>query len=260
MEDETLGYVPDADPGTSEYTDLAGEEILETEISGEGGLSGEEAETVSEVEESMPDPLEGETLSEESVVVVPPSSLDVENLTIHVSEGVLIEGLLPQAEEEEVLPVAYAGGSALSLVIPDNRVVFTLGSKQLVFPSGYVDDLVLVDGYLLNMGSPVTISVNLSETASVSNYIISQVTFPTYGSSDYITYVTSYGSPYRIVDRYRNTSGTISSYTRTSSAAMMSQEIVQPAWYGFSGGRMYGYMFALVLIFILIWGRMRWKR
>lgn len=259
MEEETLGYVPETDSASLEDDEPVTEDASEAEASGEEDLPGEEEETLSEVEESALDLLEGETLSEEPVVVVSPASLDVENLTIHVSDGVVIEGLLPQ-EEEEVLPVAYAGGSALSLVIPDNRVVFTLGSKQLVFPSGYVDDLVVVDGYLLNMGSSVTISVNLSETASVSNYIISQVTFPTYGSSDYITYVTSYGSPYRIVDRYRNTSGSISSYTRTSSAAMTSQEIVQPAWYGFSGGRMYGYIFAIFLIFILIWGRMRWKR
>lgn len=246
-------------------TDLeAGEQISETEESSE--LEESTEESVSDgIEETSPvDSLESETDPSQELPMASlalPDVLQVENLTVQVMDGATVDGLFPEEEETEVfvdVPSVYAFGNALSLVIPANHVVYEMAGKQLVFPSDYVDDLLLVDGYLVNMGAPVTISVNLSDSASVSNYIISQVTFPTYGSSDYISYVTSYGSPYRIVDRYRNYNGNIVSSTRSNSSAMM-QEIVQPHWYGFSGGRMYGYLFAVAVIFLLIWGRLRWK-
>lgn len=248
MEDDVLETVLESE--TSEETLSVEEEVSENEL-----VSEEETEAL----ETSPDVLETSAPSAEVPPFVSLSSLDVDSLTINVSEGVSITGLFPE-EEEEFFPVVYASSNALALTVPDNHVVFEMAGQQLVFPSSYVDDLVLIDGYLVNFGSPVTIAVNLQGTASVSNYIISQVTFPTYGSADYITYVTSYGSPYRIVDRYRNTSGSISSYTRTTSAAMTTQAISQPSWYGFSGGRMYSYIFAVALIFLLLWGRFRWKR
>lgn len=285
MEEETLGI----DEGNFLETELTGESIEESaepstaegsreeraEESAEPFLAEESTEVLADLEEGEgslnesesleAETLEGESLSEAEtsapVSVVLPNVLEVDSLAIQVSEGVFIEGLFPEGEDEEIyVPAAYASGNALSLAIPDNHVVYETAGKQLVFPSSYVDDLLLVDGYLVNMGAPVTISVNLSDSAGVSNYIISQVTFPTYGSSDYIFYVTSYGAPYRIVDRYRNSNGNLSSYTRTTSAAMTAQEITQPAWYGFFGGRMYWYIFAVALIFVLIWGRMRWTR
>lgn len=256
--------------------------VMEPEIPAEETLPAEELPAEQEsvlasetLSGSDSETLEGESVPQtsapvlETVVVHEVTSVDLENLTINISEGITITGLPTEPETEEgveyladavadALDVYAVSGSPLRLVVPDNRVLYYLGETQLVFPSSYVDDLSLIDGYLVNFASPVTISADLSGTASVTNYLVSQITFPTYGSSDYITYISSYGSPYRIVDRYRDGS-TIRSYTRTSSQAMTSQDITQPPWYSIYGGRMYGYLFALIIIILLLWGRLRWK-
>lgn len=256
------------------------EGVTKSEAFAEGSDAGEEEslpDAVSETEietDSEGNLLESLSSSEssaapETVIVHEITSIDLEHLTINVSEGITIAGLPTEPETEEgveyladdvvfALDVYAAGGNPLSLLIPDNRVLYYLGETQLVFPSSYADELSLVDGFLVNFASAVTISVDLSDTASVNNYLVSQVTFPTYGSSDYITYISSYGSPYRIVDRYRDGS-TIRSYTRTSSQVMTAQDITQPPWYAFYGDRMYGYLFAIVVILLLLWGRLRWK-
>ena len=190
-------------------------------------------------------------------VELPDDYLDVQTF----QEGVetILTALEPTEEIGDYVGEMYAvSADPLSLMLPDNYNVFYLGNKQLAFPADSADDLLLVDGYLVNVGSALTINVDLSDSASVSGYVISQVTFPTFNSSDYFTYITNYGEPYRIVDRYYENSY-LRSYTRTSSAAITAETISKPDWSGFSGDRMYGFIFAIVLIVILIWGRLRWK-
>lgn len=224
--DVAMDPVPDSIPDYSDYTE---------EVS---------LETTSDPDSSDP-------------VILPDDYLDVQTF----QEGVetILTALEPTEEEGDYVGEVYAvSPDPLSLVLPDNYNVFYLGDRQLAFPSDTADDLLLVDGYLVNLGSALTINVDLSDSASVSNYVISQVTFPTFNSSDYFTYITNYGEPYRIVDRYYDSSY-LRSYTRTSSAAITAETITRPDWAGFSGDRMYGFIFAIALIILLIWGRLRWK-
>lgn len=190
-------------------------------------------------------------------VILPDDYLDV--VTFQEGVATILNALEPTEEVGDYVGEAYAlPADPLDLVLPDNYNVFYLGDKQLAFPSDASDDLLLVDGYLVNLGNALTINVDLSDSASVSGYVISQVTFPTFNSSDYFTYVTNYGEPYRIVDRYYENSY-LRSYTRTSSAAMTSETISRPDWAGFSGDRMYGYIFCIVMIVLLLWRSLRWK-
>lgn len=190
-------------------------------------------------------------------VELPNDYLDVQTF----QEGVetILTALEPTEEVGDYVGEVYAlPADPLSLKLPDNYNVYYLGDKQLAFPADSADDLLLVDGYLVNVGSALTINVDLSDSASVSGYVISQVTFPTFNSSDYFTYITNYGEPYRIVDRYYENSY-LRSYTRTSSAAFTAETISKPDWSGFSGDRMYGYIFGIVLIILLLWRSLRWK-
>lgn len=190
-------------------------------------------------------------------VTLPDDYLDVQTF----QEGVetILTALEPTEDEGDYVGEMYAvSANPLFLDIPDNYNVFYLGDRQLVFPNDSADDLLLVDGYLVNLGGALTINVDLEDSANVSGYVISQVTFPTFNSSDYFTYITNYGEPYRIVDRYYENSY-LRSYTRTSSAAITAETISRPDWSGFSGDRMYGYIFGIVLIILLLWRSLRWK-
>lgn len=228
-----------------------------------------ENETTAEMEsesnsvlDNTADPTEAPVESTEDIVGSDPVELPDDYLDVQTfQEGVetILTALEPTEEVGDYVGEMYAlPADPLSLMLPDNYNVFYLGDKQLAFPSDTADDLLLVDGYLVNVGSSITINVDLSDSASVSNYVISQVTFPTFNSSDYFTYVSSYGEPYRIVDRYYENSY-LRSYTRTSSAAITAETISRPDWAGFSGDRMYGFIFAIAVIILILWGRLRWK-
>ena len=208
------------------------------------------------LQETLPDP-DPETVVHQDVnVSFPDDYLDVDTF----NEGIdaIMAALEPEEEYVEYNAAAYASRNPLSLVVPDNYNVYYLGDRQMVFPSSYTDDLLIQDGYLINFGSAVTINVDLEDSANLNNYVISQVTIPTFNSSDYFTYITNYGQPYRIVDRYYD-NNSLRSYTRTSSAAITAEVISKPDWAGFSGDRMYGYIFGIVVIILLLWGRLRWK-
>lgn len=190
-------------------------------------------------------------------VTLPDDYLDVQTY----QEGVdtILAALEDEEETGEYVGEAYAlSADPLSLTIPDNYNVFYLGDRQLSFPNDTADDLLLIDGYLVNLGSALTVNVDLSDSTSVNGYVISQVTFPTFQSTDYFSYISNYGEPYRIVDRYYD-SGYLRSYTRSSSSAMTAEVITQPDWSGFNGDRMYGYIFGIVVIVLILWRGLRWK-
>lgn len=221
-------------------------------------MESESTDILGDIPDSQEDPVEStEDIMGTDPVVLPDDYLDVQTF----QEGVetILTALEPTEEIGDYVGEMFAAiADPLSLILPDNYNVFYLGDKQLAFPSDTADDLLLVDGYLVNVGNAITINVDLSDSSSVSNYVISQVTFPTFNSSDYFTYVSNYGEPYRIVDRYYENSY-LRSYTRTSSAAITAETISRPDWAGFSGDRMYGFIFAIVVIILLLWGRLRWK-
>lgn len=161
-------------------------------------------------------------------------------------------------EEEESI-VLYAADGDSGYVFPATAVyvLYDGGSQQVLFPSSYADDLYLADGYLCNTGSSVTVGMDLSGSASVSNYIISEVTFPTYNSATYWQYFSVYGAPYRIVDRYRSGSNTYSSYTRTTSAVLDFSDAELSSWRGFSVSDFVYVGLLLVLAVVAIMGRFR---
>ena len=125
--------------------------------------------------------------STEDIVGTDPVELPNDYLDVQTfQEGVetILTALEPTEEVGDYVGEVYAlPADPLSLKLPDNYNVYYLGDKQLAFPADSSDDLLLVDGYLVNVGSSLTINVDLSDSASVSGYVISQVTFPTFNSS-----------------------------------------------------------------------------
>lgn len=117
-----------------------------------------------------------------------------------------------EAEEElSVVPLAYA--DTVDGLVSYDAVSFECNGSVFYFPSDYADDLHLVDGQLVNLGASYTFGAVVSGY-SASNYIVSEVTVPTYHSSTWYQYLNTYGQPYRVVDRYRNNYGNYSSETR----------------------------------------------
>ena len=132
-------------------------------------------------------------------------------------EGVntLVNSIEPYDINEEVPFVDYPTFYAADPELPDYAVVYECDGVQIVFPSSYADDIIVVDGMLINLGANYTAGAVISG-ANVSNYLSSEITIPTYHSSTWYQYNQTYGQPYRVVDRYVNNYGNISSSTRES--------------------------------------------
>ena len=85
-------------------------------------------------------------------VELPNDYLDVQTF----QEGVetILSALEPTEEVGDYVGEVYAlPADPLSLKLPDNYNVYYLGDKQLAFPADSADDLLLLDGYLVNVGS-----------------------------------------------------------------------------------------------------------
>lgn len=130
---------------------------------------------------------------------------------IYVSGDVFIS---PVSDTEEEL-IAYADSVSYiaSSNFPYNAVFFECDGVPIVFPSSYADDVSVNSGELINVGASYTFGVELP-SSGVSNYVVSEVTVPTYHSATWYQYLHNYGQPYRVVDRYISSSGSYSSYTR----------------------------------------------
>lgn len=152
----------------------------------------------------------------------------------------IISAINPDMVQDEVFrdsPMLYA---AEDIELPDYVVTFDVDGVPVYFPTSYSEDLVLVDGMLVNLSDTYTVGVKL-DSATVSNYLSSEVTIPTYHSSTWYQYLQNYGQPYRVVDRYVSNYGSISSTTRDSVNLT------------FSGGNSFsGFTFSKISIVVVI--------
>lgn len=175
-------------------------------------MSSEIAEEL-DLEVSDPD----ELASEQKIVVefpeLPEDLLTNETYINGIDE--LVNKVDPYSVNEEVQYVDYGTFYSNSIELPDHAVVYDCNGQQVVFPSSYSDQIFVVDGMLVNLGSNYTAGL-LLDGYSVNNYLSSEVTIPTYHSSTWYQYMQTYGQPYRVVDRYVSNYGSISSSTRDS--------------------------------------------
>lgn len=147
----------------------------------------------------------------------------------------------PLSVQDEVYyidsPAMYAAGE---MELPDHAVVYQANGIDVVFPTDYADNISVVDGLLINLDSSYTAGAQI-DGYSVNNYLSSEITIPTYHSATWYQYLQSYGQPYRIVDRYVNSNGYISSSTRDN---------VSLEWSG--GNPWEGFTFDRTVLFIIM--------
>lgn len=190
-------------------------------------------------------------VSPDSVTIYPDDILTNENYMSGVN--LLVDSIDPYSVNEEVpfidYPIVYASDPDL----PDYAVVYECEGVQIVFPSSYADDIIVTDGLLINLGANYTAGAVLSG-ANVSNYLSSEITIPTYHSSTWYQYMQTYGQPYRIVDRYVNQYGNISSSTRDSVSIEWSGG---NAWEGFTFDRAALFIVIAILAIMLIFRKGR---
>ncbi len=125
----------------------------------------------------------------------------------------LISNINPDTVQEDIysdIPAVYASSD---VELPDYVVSFDVNGVPIYFPTEYAEDIVIVDGMLINLGSSYTVGVQIGGH-NVSNYLSSEITIPTYHSSTWYQYLQNYGQPYRVVDRYVSNNNYISSSTR----------------------------------------------
>lgn len=206
----------------------------------------------SEVQNEVMQPFES---SEEIIEVVEISSEILENSSsnvIYMDEDILtnetfldginqlIDTIDPLSVNEEVIFQDYPSIFFNRLDLPDYSVIYEVNGYEVVFPTSYADNVCVRDGMLVNLGDSYVAGVKM-DGYSVNNYLSSEITIPTFHSSTWYQYLQTYGQPYRIVDRYVNTNGNISSTTRAS---------VNVEW---SGGNLWeGFTFNRISIFIIL--------
>lgn len=173
-----------------------------------------------------------------SEIVLPEDLLTNEVYSSGIDE--LVNAIDPYSVNDEVLYVDH--GSFFNSVsdLPDYAVVYKCNGVEVVFPTDYAEQVFVSDGMLVNLGSNYTAGL-LLDGHSVNNYLSSEITIPTYHSATWYQYLQTYGQPYRIVDRYVNNYGSISSSTRDS---------VFVEWSG--GNPWEGFTFDRIAMFIII--------
>lgn len=162
------------------------------------------------------------------------------NETYNTGIESLVNAIDPDSVNEEVYYVDRGTMYNAGVELPDYSVVYYCNGVEVVFPIEYAEEILINDGMLINLGSNYTAGL-LLDGYDVSNYLSSEITIPTYHSSTWYQYLQSYGQPYRIVDRYVNNYGSISSSTRDS---------VNVEWSG--GNTWEGFTFDRIALFIII--------
>lgn len=160
----------------------------------------------------------------------------------------LVNRIDPDSVNEEVYYVDRGSFYSVAGDLPDYAVVYQCNGIDVVFPTNYAEQIYISDGMLVNLGSNYTAGLQI-DGYSVSNYLSSEITIPTYHSSTWYQYLQSYGQPYRIVDRYVNNYGSISSSTRDSVSLEWSGG---NPWQGFTFDRIAIYLILLILAIMLI--------
>lgn len=160
----------------------------------------------------------------------------------------LVNAIDPDSVNEEVFYVDRGTLYNLGSDLPDYAVVYECNGIEIVFPTDYAEDLLVSDGMLVNLGDTYTAGLQI-DGYSVSNYLSSELTIPTYHSATWYQYLQSYGQPYRIVDRYVNNYGSISSSTRSSVSVEWSGG---NPWEGFTFDRIAMFIVIAILAIILV--------
>lgn len=177
----------------------------------------EELEIIENTEEIQQNELE-ELVSEVPEQLQNDSELPEDVLTNEIyMQGInqLIDTIDPYSVNDEVYYVDRGGIYNLRNNLPDYSVVYSCNGVEVVFPTDYSENIIVSDGMLINLGSNYTVGLQI-DGYNVSNYLSSEITIPTYHSATWYQYMQTYGQPYRIVDRYVNNYGSISSSTRDS--------------------------------------------
>lgn len=154
----------------------------------------------------------------------------------------------PDAVNEEVYYVDRGSFYSLSGDLPDYAVLYQCNGIDVVFPTEYAEQIYISNGMLVNLGSNYTAGLQL-EGYEVRNYLSSEITIPTYHSATWYQYLQSYGQPYRIVDRYVNNYGSISSSTRSDVSVEWSGG---NPWQGFTFDRIALYLILLLLVVMFL--------
>lgn len=194
---------------------------------------------------------EVESTESESVVVIPEIEFPEDLLTNETYlNGIdnLVNKIDPDSVNEEVYYVDRGSFYSIAGDLPDYAVVYQCNGIDVVFPTNYAEQIYISDGMLVNLGSNYTAGLQI-DGYSVSKYLSSEITIPTYHSSTWYQYLQSYGQPYRIVDRYVNNYGSISSSTRDSVSVEWSGG---NPWQGFTFDRIAIYLILLILAIMLI--------
>lgn len=152
----------------------------------------------------------------------------------------LVSTIDTESVHEEVFYVDRGTFYNLGDSLPDYAVVYSCNDIEVIFPTDYAENIIIADGMLINLGSNYTAGLQI-DGYDVTNYLSSEITIPTYHSATWYQYLQSYGQPYRIVDRYVNNYGSISSSTRSS---------VNVEWSG--GNPWEGFTFDRAAMFIVI--------
>lgn len=191
---------------------------------------------------------EAETESEVVSTVAVPVSDVLTNEVYMDGVSQLISVIDEESVHEEILYVdrgtVYNTGSEL----PDYAVVYECNGVEVVFPTDYAEDIFVADGMLVNLGNSYTAGLQV-DGYSVDNYLSSEITIPTYHSATWYQYQQSYGQPYRIVDRYVNNYGNISSSTRNSVSVEWTGG---KPWEGFTFDRASMFIVIVVLLIMLV--------
>lgn len=168
---------------------------------------------------------------------------DLEDMQAAVAD--ILEFLAPSEEPIEVLEVESVNGFlGVSYDNSDSgsysKVTYDVNNVTVVFPSDYAGNLLLSGTEIQNYGNGVTVGAVIGGSG-LSNYIVSEITIPTYHSATWYQYLYTYGQPYRVIDRYRTTTGSYGSSTRAS---------VNLSWSG--GNDWAGFSMVHILLMVII--------
>lgn len=203
-------------------------------------------ETVHEQEEMSDSVSSGDAVEQESILELPDDMLTNEVYMDGISQ--LVNTIDDESVHEEVLYVDRGTLYNLGTDLPDYAVVYECNGIEVVFPTDYAEDIIISDGMLVNLGASYTAGLQL-DGYSVDNYLSSEITIPTYHSATWYQYQQSYGQPYRIVDRYVNNYGNISSSTRSSVSVEWTGG---NPWEGFTFDRASMFIVIVVLLIMLV--------
>lgn len=190
------------------------------------------------IDENIAEELDLNTVSSGDAIVIPDNLLTNEVYTSGVND--LVNAIDPLSVNEDIIYVDYGTNYSLGTDLPDYAVTYDCNGVEVVFPTDYAEEIIIVDGLLINLGNSYTAGLQI-DGYNVDNYLSSELTIPTYHSATWYQYLQSYGQPYRIVDRYVNNYGSISSSTRSS---------VNVEWSG--GNAWEGFTFDRAALFIII--------